>query len=92
MAQRILVEFSDANKSDGIARGRSGRSLCANLALSQLRKVSVIDGKQFSANDRFMLDGFTPLVMGGVVSGSNGVKSGRSGKIMPLCFIAFRCT
>ena len=53
-----MVFFSDANKSDGIARGRSGKSLCANLALSQLRKVSVIDGKQFSANDRFMLDGF----------------------------------
>ena len=27
-------------------------------------------------------ENFTPLVMGGVVSGSNGVKSGRSGKIM----------
>lgn len=53
-----MVFYSDANKGDGIARGRSGKSLCANLAISQLRKVSVINGKQFSSNDRFMLDGF----------------------------------
>lgn len=53
-----MVFYSDANRGDGIARGRSGKSLCANLALSQLRKVSVIDGKQFNSQDRFMLDGF----------------------------------
>lgn len=57
-ARARMIFYSDANRGDGMALGRSGKSLCAEVALSQLRSVSVIDGKQFNPNDRFMLDAF----------------------------------
>ena len=59
-ARAKMVFYSDAERSEGIAFGRTGKSLCAKVALSQMRNVSVVDGKQFSSSDRFMLDGVDP--------------------------------
>lgn len=51
-----MVFFSDCNNAYGISEGRTGKSLIAQVALRQLRNLSVIDGKQFDYKDRFMLD------------------------------------
>lgn len=51
-----MVFFSDCNNADGIANGRTGKSLCAKVALSQVRKLAVVDGKQFNTMDKFMLE------------------------------------
>lgn len=55
-ANARMIFFTDVNNSDGISEGRSGKSLCSQVALRQLRRLAVIDGKQFDSRDRFMLE------------------------------------
>lgn len=51
-----MVLFSDCNNVEGIAEGRTGKSLCAMVALGQMRNLATIDGKQIDAKDKYMLD------------------------------------
>lgn len=55
-ANAKMIFFSDANNSYGVPNGRTGKSLCAKIALQQIREVATIDGKQFNQNDKFMFD------------------------------------
>lgn len=55
-ANARMVFFTDVNNSEGISEGRSGKSLCSQVALHQLRRLAVIDGKQFDSRDKFMLE------------------------------------
>ena len=55
-ANAMMVFFTDVNNSEGISEGRSGKSLCSQVALRQLRNLAVIDGKQFDSKDKFMLE------------------------------------
>lgn len=56
-----MVFFSDCNNAYGISEGRTGKSLIAQVALRQLRNLSVIDGKQFDYRDKYMLDNVDDL-------------------------------
>lgn len=51
-----MVFFSDCNNTNGISEGRTGKSLCGQVALRQLRQLVTVDGKQFDYQDRYMLD------------------------------------